>query len=107
MFNESIFPEVKRITGTLVSHNTRYSLPPVAQQADLQSSQRLFVPSSATASVDTKITSLQPPPLLNNHRPLTELPLLPIPQQTAHRPGAFAPLATRLTFEDCLQSFST
>eukprot|EP00965_Chrysotila_dentata_P107804 3560767-Pleurochrysis_carterae.AAC.1 len=62
MFDESSFPEVKRITGTFMSHTTCYSLPSVAQQADLQSPQRSVVPSSATASDDTEITSLQPPP---------------------------------------------
>eukprot|EP00965_Chrysotila_dentata_P245266 6206455-Pleurochrysis_carterae.AAC.5 len=63
MFDVSIFPKVKRITGTFVLHTTRYNLPSVAQQADLQSPQRSVVPSLATlASDDTKTTSVQPPP---------------------------------------------
>eukprot|EP00965_Chrysotila_dentata_P061297 2031020-Pleurochrysis_carterae.AAC.1 len=62
MFDESIFPEVKRIIDTFVSHSTRYSLPSVAQQADLQCPQRSVVPSPATTSDDTETTSLQPPP---------------------------------------------
>eukprot|EP00965_Chrysotila_dentata_P162419 5364299-Pleurochrysis_carterae.AAC.2 len=46
-FDESVFPGVKRTTGTFVSHTTRYSLPSVAQQVDMQTPQRSIVLPSA------------------------------------------------------------
>eukprot|EP00965_Chrysotila_dentata_P023090 765525-Pleurochrysis_carterae.AAC.1 len=43
-FDESVFPKAKRIAdGTYVSHTTRYSLPSVAQQVDMQSPQPSIV----------------------------------------------------------------
>eukprot|EP00965_Chrysotila_dentata_P031293 1041855-Pleurochrysis_carterae.AAC.1 len=71
MFDEAIFPEVKRITGTFASHTNRYS-PSVAQQADRQSPQRSVVPSSATAGDDTETTSVQPPALTSQLPPTAD-----------------------------------
>eukprot|EP00965_Chrysotila_dentata_P027781 923286-Pleurochrysis_carterae.AAC.1 len=53
MFDKFVFPEVKRITGAFVSRTTRYSLPSVAQQVDMQPPQPSIVtPAPSPAPID-------------------------------------------------------
>eukprot|EP00965_Chrysotila_dentata_P032023 1067824-Pleurochrysis_carterae.AAC.3 len=67
-FDKSVFLEVKRNTGTFVSHTMRYSLPSVTQQVDMQSPQPSIVTPAHPAQHRsiTRLLQIQPLPL-NRH----------------------------------------